>query len=104
MHRSRVTSAVLSLILYVASDVRAEEPGLKLQMQPSLIPYALGRDDQTDLSGLNVAMAITTPGTMVETKWRAALYLDARASDPQKQALTRIFAGKAKLPTSGKPG
>jgi hypothetical protein len=32
---------------------------------------------------------------MVETKWRAALYLDERADDPQKQALTRIFAGKA---------
>jgi hypothetical protein len=54
-----------------------------------------GQDDQTDLSGLNVAMAITAPGTMVETKWRAALYLDERASDRQKQALTRIFAGKA---------
>jgi hypothetical protein len=54
-----------------------------------------GQDGQIDLSGLNVAMAITTPGTMVETKWRAALYLDERADDPQKQALTRIFAGKA---------
>ncbi len=54
-----------------------------------------GQDDQTDLSGLNVAMAITAPGTMVETKWRAALYLDERASDAQKQALTKIFAGQA---------
>jgi hypothetical protein len=54
-----------------------------------------GKADQTDLSGLNVAMAIMAPGTMVETKWRAALYLDERASDSQKQALTRIFAGKA---------
>jgi LPS-assembly protein len=49
MHRSRVTSVVLSLILYVASGVHAQEPGLKLQRQPSLIPYALGKDDQTDL-------------------------------------------------------
>src|ERR1700712_609846 len=49
MHRLRVTSAVLSLILYVASGVHAEEPGLKLQMQPSLIPYTLGKDDKTDL-------------------------------------------------------
>ena len=54
-----------------------------------------GKDDQTDLSGLNVAMAITAPGTMAQTKWRAALYLDERASDAQKQALTKIFAGKA---------
>jgi LPS-assembly protein len=49
MHRSRVTSAVLSLILYVAFGVRAEEPGLKLQMQRELIPYSLGRDEPTDL-------------------------------------------------------
>jgi hypothetical protein len=54
-----------------------------------------GQDDQTDLAGLNVAIAVTTPGTMVETKWRAALYLDERANDAQKQALTKIFAGKA---------
>jgi hypothetical protein len=54
-----------------------------------------GKDGEVALDGLNVAMAITTPGTMVETKWRAALYLDARASDAQKQALTRIFAGQA---------
>lgn len=49
MHRSRVTFAVLSLILCVASGVRAEEPGLKLRVQPELIPYSLGRDDPTDL-------------------------------------------------------
>ena len=49
MHRSRVTFAVLSLILYVASGVRAEEPSLKLRMQPELIPYSLGRKEPTDL-------------------------------------------------------
>jgi hypothetical protein len=54
-----------------------------------------GKDGEVALDGLNVAMAIIAPGTMVETKWRAALYLDERASDAQKQALTRIFAGQA---------
>src|SRR5258706_1573160 len=49
MHRSRVTFAVLSLILNVASGVRAEEPGLKLRMQRELIPYSLGRDEPADL-------------------------------------------------------
>ena len=49
MHRSRFTFAILSLILYVAGGVRAEEPGLKLRMQPELIPYSEGRDDPTDL-------------------------------------------------------
>src|SRR5260221_14640696 len=49
MHRSRVTFAILSLVLYVASGVRAEEPGLKLRMQRELIPYSLGRDEPTNL-------------------------------------------------------
>src|ERR1700686_3523652 len=49
MHRLRITSAALSLILYIASGVRAEELGLKLRMQPELIPYSLGRDEPTDL-------------------------------------------------------
>ena len=54
-----------------------------------------GKDDEVDLAGLNVAMAIHSPGHMIQTKWRAALYLDERADDRQKQALTRIFAGQA---------
>ena len=49
MHHSRITSAVLSLILYVALDVHAENPGLKLRMQPDLIPYSLGRDEPSTL-------------------------------------------------------
>ncbi len=49
MHRFRVPSAALSLTLCLAGGVYAGEPGLKLRMQPELIPYALGRDDQTDL-------------------------------------------------------
>ena len=49
MHRIRVALAILSLILYVARGVHAEEPGLKLRLQPELIPYSLGKDDPTDL-------------------------------------------------------
>ena len=48
-----------------------------------------------DLSGLNVGMAVYSPGSMHETKWRAALYLDARASEAQKNALLQIFSGQA---------
>ena len=54
-----------------------------------------GKDGEVDLADLNVAMAIHSPGHMMHTKWRAALYLDERANDQQKQALTRIFAGQA---------
>jgi len=48
-----------------------------------------------NLSGLNVAMAAHSPGHMAKVKWDAALYLDAKASDQQREALTRIFGGKA---------
>lgn len=54
-----------------------------------------GRDGDVALDGLNVAMAVHAPGHMMQTKWRAALYLDERASEPQQQSLTKIFGGQA---------
>ncbi len=47
------------------------------------------------LDGLNVAMAVHAPGLMTEGNWKAALYLDEKADQPQQDALTRIFAGQA---------
>ncbi|MBI3680387.1 MAG: DUF1326 domain-containing protein [Acidobacteria bacterium] len=38
---------------------------------------------------------VYSPGAMHETKWRAALYLDIRASEAQKNALVQIFSGQA---------
>ena len=34
-----------------------------------------------DLSGLNVALAVHSPGSMIEVPWRVALYLDERATE-----------------------
>jgi hypothetical protein len=47
------------------------------------------------LTGLNVAFAIHSPGPMTQVKWSAAVYLDAKASPPQKDALLKIFSGQA---------
>ncbi len=55
---------------------------------------------QVSLDGLNVAMAAYSPGHMMQTKWQVALYLDERASDAQKNALTKIFGGQV----GGVPG
>ncbi len=52
------------------------------------------------LDGLNVALAIHSPGHMMEVKWKAALYLDERADEAQTSALTKIFTGQA----GGVPG
>jgi hypothetical protein len=47
------------------------------------------------LDGLNVAVALHAPGIMAETKWKAALYLDEKATEQQQQALAQIFSGQA---------
>lgn len=54
-----------------------------------------GNYDNTKLDGLNVVLAVHSPGTMVTTKWKAALYFDSKAAEDQKNALTQIFTGQA---------
>ncbi len=54
-----------------------------------------GRFDEVALDGLNVALAVHSPGAMHQVKWRAAVYLDERCNEAQEQALTRIFSGQA---------
>ncbi len=55
-----------------------------------------GHYGPTQLDGLNVAGVFYTPGNMVSgPKWRAALYLDDRASSAQAEALGQIFSGQA---------
>lgn len=47
------------------------------------------------LDGLNVALAVYSPGHMATTKWKAALYFDDKASEAQEKALMQIFTGQA---------
>lgn len=47
------------------------------------------------LDGLNMALAIHTPGAMGEGNWSVALYVDQRADDRQAEALVAIFSGAA---------
>ena len=54
-----------------------------------------GRSGETSLDGLNVALAAHAPGHMMQVKWNVALYLDERANESQRQALTQIFGGQA---------
>lgn len=52
-----------------------------------------GALDGVDLGGLNVALAVDSPGHMAQTPWRVALYLDAQATEEQAGALGAIFSG-----------
>ncbi|MFZ1752270.1 MAG: DUF1326 domain-containing protein [Caldilineaceae bacterium] len=54
-----------------------------------------GKFGDVTLDGFNVALAVHSPGHMLEVKWKAALYLDERADQAQSEALTQIFAGQA---------
>lgn len=53
-----------------------------------------GQYGGADLAGLNAALFGYTPGHMLETKWRVALYTDARATPSQAEALVKIFSGQ----------
>ena len=54
-----------------------------------------GNFGSVDLAGLNMALAVYSPGEMHVTKWRAALYVDAKANESQKNSLIQIFSGQA---------
>jgi hypothetical protein len=54
-----------------------------------------GKFEDVPLDGLNVALAVRSPGHMMQVKWDAALYLDERANPKQKEALTKVFGGQA---------
>ncbi|HGH4624789.1 TPA: DUF1326 domain-containing protein [Enterobacter hormaechei] len=47
------------------------------------------------LDGLNVALAVHSPGNMIDGKWKAAAYLDDHADSAQSGALKLIFTGQA---------
>ncbi|MEJ7801742.1 MAG: DUF1326 domain-containing protein [Ilumatobacter sp.] len=52
-----------------------------------------GAFDGLELAGLNVAIAVHSAGHMATTPWRAAVYLDDRATEEQSSALGAIFSG-----------
>jgi hypothetical protein len=54
-----------------------------------------GQFEGIQLDGLNVGLVAHSPGHMLETKWKVALYLDEHASEEQRDALSRIYSGKA---------
>ena len=54
-----------------------------------------GEMDGVRLNNLNVVMAAHSPKQMTDGGWKAALYLDERADEPQRKALGAIFSGQA---------
>jgi len=59
-----------------------------------------GNFGATDISGLNAAQALITPGPMSQGGGTLAVYVDSRASSEQRAALEAIFTGAAGGPPS----
>lgn len=55
-----------------------------------------GNYGNTNLDGLNAVAMFNAPGNMLKgPKWKAALYIDEKASSEQYGALTKIYSGQA---------
>ncbi len=54
-----------------------------------------GEFDGTQLDGLNVALAVLSPGHMAQVQWKVAVYLDDKATEAQSNALAAIFSGQS---------
>lgn len=55
-----------------------------------------GHYGDEDLSGLNVGLLLEIPGQMARGNWKAAAFIDDRASPRAYDGLIRIFSGKAR--------
>ncbi len=62
---------------------------------PIVFDVREGAAGSTSLGRTRAALAVYTPGAMGDGNWRAALYLDAAASEDQRRALEQIFTGGA---------
>jgi hypothetical protein len=54
-----------------------------------------GHMGNVKLDGLNVAVWLHSPGSLTDGGWRLALYIDDKANEKQKEALTTIYGGQA---------
>jgi len=63
----------------------------------ALVAWHIDRGNYGDLrlDGLNVAVALHSPGPMQDGNWKVVLYLDKAADPGQTRALGEIFGGKA---------
>ena len=53
-----------------------------------------GTINGTDVSGRTLALLGFVPGNILEGNWKAAMFVDDKASDAQHQALVEAFGGK----------
>ncbi len=53
-----------------------------------------GRVNGTDVSGRTLALVAHVPGNILKGNWKAAVFVDDKASDQQHQAMLDVWTGK----------
>ena len=60
-----------------------------------------GEIEDTDVSGLKLAVIADTPKVMTEGNWRLGMFVDEGATDEQVEKLTAVFGGQKGGPMAG---
>ena len=53
-----------------------------------------GHLDGVELNDLNVSAWLHSPGSLTDGNWRLALYIDERATEAQKDAISALWSGE----------
>lgn len=59
-----------------------------------------GTVDGVDVGGNTIAVVAHLPGNILKGNWKAAVYVDDRASDAQEAALLKVYTGQAGGPVA----
>ncbi len=63
-----------------------------------------GEIDGVDVSGRTIALLAYVPGNILQGNWKAAVFVDDKASDAQMQALGEVWTGKKGGPVADLAG
>ena len=59
-----------------------------------------GKIGDVDVAGRTIALIAHVPGNILQGNWRAAVYVDDKASSQQKDAILSVYTGKLGGPSA----
>jgi hypothetical protein len=62
--------------------------------------FEKGEIGGVDVSGLTIAAIVLIPGNVLDGNWKAAIYVDEKATDEQNSAILSVWTGEAGGPVA----
>ena len=62
--------------------------------------FEKGEINGVDVSGLTIGALVHIPGNVLDGNWKAAIYVDDKATDEQNDAILSVWSGKAGGPVA----